>query len=95
MNATLQMVGYFIIIVIAIILMEMLGVPVIVVLTKGDALNMPAFKLLKDEGLTMVEAMSRVPDVAAQMLSKYKLNIESQLNGTKYPPRVYLPMASE
>ena len=93
MNAILEMVGYFFIIVI--ILMELLGVPVIAVLTKGDSLNIPAFQLLKDRGLTMAEAMSRVPDVAAQMLSKHKLKIESQLNGKKYPPKAYLPMASE
>ena len=95
MNAILEMVGYFLIIVIIIILMELFGVPVIAVLTKGDALNIPAFQLLKDEGLKGGEAMQRVPDVAAQMLSKHKLNIESQLKGKKYPPKAYLPMASE
>ena len=95
MNAILEMVGYFFIIVIIIILMELFGVPVIAVLTKGDTLNIPAFQLLKDKGLTMAEAMLRVPDVAAQMLSKHKLKIESQLNGKKYPPKVYLPVASE
>ena len=90
------MVGYFFIIVIIIlILMELFGVPVIAVLTKGDALNIPAFILLKDKGLTMVEAVQRAPDVAAQMLCKYKSNIESQLNGKKYPPKACLVMASE
>ena len=94
MNAILEMVGYFIIVII-IILMELFEVPVIAVLTKGDALNIPAFQDLKDEGLTMAEAMLRVPDVAAQMLIRHKLNIESQLNDKKYPPKAYLPMASE
>ena len=93
MNAIQEMVGYFFIRVI--ILMEFLGVPVIAVLTKGDTLNIPAFQLLKDRGLTVAEAMSKVPDIAAQMLSKHKLNIESHLNGKKYPPKAYLPMASE
>ena len=95
MNAILEMVGYFFIIVIVIFLMELFGVPVIAVLTKGDTLNIPAFKLLKDEGLTMAEAIPRAPDVAAQMLSKHKLNIESQLKDKNYPPKAYLPMASE
>ena len=95
MNAILEMVGYFFIIVIIIILMELFGVPVIAVLTKADTLNIPAFQLLKDKGLTMAQAMLKVPDVAAQMLSKHKLKIESQLNGKKYPPKAYLPMASE
>ena len=94
MNAILEMVGYFFIIVIIIILMELFGVPVIAVLTKADALNIPAFQLLKDEGLKGAEAMQRVPDIAAQMLSKHELNIESQLNGKKYHPKAYLSMAS-
>ena len=95
MNAILEMVGYFFIIVIVIFLMELFGVPVIAVLTKGDTLKIPAVQLLKDRGLTMAEAMSRVPDVAAQMLSKHKLKIESQLNDKRYPPKAYLPMVSE
>ena len=64
-------------------------------LTRGDTLNLPALEQLEEEGLTMAEAMPRVPDVAAQMLSKHKLNIESHLNGTKYHPKAYLSMASE
>ena len=95
MNAILEIVSYFFIIVIVIILMELFGAPVIAVLTKGDVLKIPAFQLLRDEGLKGAEAMQRVPDVAAQMLSKLKLNIESLLNGMKYPPKAYLPMASE
>ena len=95
MNAILEMVGYFFIIVTIIILMELFGVPVIAVLTKGDTLNIPAFGLLRDKGFKGAEAMKRAPDVAAQMLSKHKLNIESQLNGKKYPPKAYLPMASK
>ena len=64
-------------------------------LTKGDTLNILAFKLLKDVGLTMAEAMPRVPDVAAQMLMRHKLNIETQLNDKKYPPKAYVAMTSE
>ena len=64
-------------------------------LTKGDALDLPALELLEEEGLTITEAMSRVADVAAQILSQEQRKIESQLNTKKYPPKAYLSMASE
>ena len=69
--------------------------PVIAVLTKGDTLDLPAFEQLEDEGLTVADAMPKVADVAAQILTQQKMKIESQLNGKKYPPKAYLPMASE
>ena len=69
--------------------------PVIAVLTKGDTLDLPALELLEEEGLTITEAMPRVADVAAQILSKQKKKIESELNTTKYPPKAYLAMASK
>ena len=50
---------------------------------------------MQKEGLTMKEAKPKAADVAAQMLSTLKGEIESELNGKKYPPKVYLPMASE
>ena len=64
-------------------------------LTKGDTLNLPAFERLEEEGLTIAEAMPRVADVAAQILSQQKMKIESQLKDKKYPPKAYLPMASK
>ena len=67
----------------------------IAVLTKGDALDLPALELLEEEGLTITEAMPRVADVAAQILSQEQRKIESQLNTKKYPPKAYLSMASE
>ena len=70
-------------------------VPVIAVLTKIDTLNLPALEHLEEEGLTIAEAMPRVADVAAHILSQQQMKIESQLKGKKYPPKVYLPMASE
>ena len=69
--------------------------PVIAVLTKGDTLNLPAFEQLEEEGVTMAEAMSRIADVAAQILIQQQMKLESQLKGKKYPPKAYLPMASE
>ena len=64
-------------------------------LTKGDTLKLPAFQQLEEEGLTMAEAMPRVADVAAQILIQQQMKLESQLKGKKYPPKAYLPMASE
>ena len=71
------------------------GVPVIAVLTKADALKLPALNQLMREGLAMREAKPRVGEFAAEMLRKLKARIESQLNGCKYPPKAYLSMASE
>ena len=64
-------------------------------LTKGDTLSLPAFEQLEDMGFTMTEARPRVADVAAQILSQEQKRIESKLKGKKYPPKAYLPMASE
>ena len=64
-------------------------------LTKCDTLELPAFEQLEEEGLTITEAMPRVADVAAQILSKQKRKIEGGLNTKKYPPKAYLPVASE
>ena len=69
--------------------------PVIVVLTKGDALDLFALELLREDGLTITEAKPKVAAVATQILSQEKKRIESELNTKKYPPKAYLPMASE
>ena len=64
-------------------------------LTKADTLNLPALEHLEEEGLTWDEAMPKVADVAAQILSQQQMKIESELKGMKYPPKAYLAMASE
>ena len=64
-------------------------------LTKGDALDLPALELLEEKGLTITEAMPRVADVATHILSQEERRIKSQLNTKKYPPKAYLSMASE
>jgi len=71
-------------------------VPVIAVLTKADTLRSPAIgQLVEEEGLTVREAMPRAEELAAEMLSKLRARIESQLSDCKYPPKAYLSMASE
>ena len=68
----------------------------IVVLTKADALELPALgQLMEEEGLTVKEAKPRVKELAADMSSKLRGRIESQLGGCKYPPKAYLTMSSE
>ena len=56
----------------------------IVVFTRADASNLPA-----------LIAKQRVEEFAAEMLSKLRASIESQLSGCKYPPKAYLSMDSE
>ena len=73
------------------------GVPVIAVLTKADALNVPAFHQLKKECQGICEEL-RVEDVtstASQLLNNLRGKIESQLKDSKYPPKAYLSLASE
>ena len=66
----------------------------IAVLTKADALKLPAVcQLMREEGLTMREVMPRVEEYALQLLEKLRKGIEIQLNGRKYPPKIYLSMA--
>ena len=73
-----------------------LGVPVIAVLTKADALKLPAAQqLMEEQGLTMKEAMPKVADFAAQMLSELRRRVENELRGSKYPPKDYVSMSSK
>ena len=68
----------------------------IVVLTKANALKVPAVdQLMRQEGLTMRVVMPRVADFAAQMLSKLRRGVENQLNSSKYPPKAYISMTSK
>ena len=65
-------------------------------LTKADSLRLPALnQLMRESGLTMREARPRAGEFAAEMLSKLRTKIESQLSGCKYPPKAYLSVASE
>ena len=54
----------------------------IAVLTKADALMLPALnQLMREKGLTMREAKPRAGEFAEKMLSKLRARIESQLSG--------------
>ena len=73
------------------------AVPVIAVLTKADALKIPALsQLMKEKGLTSWrEAKPMVDEFVIEMLRKLRTRIESQLSGYKYPPNAYITMASK
>ena len=87
------MVSYFIVINIVNFIVG--AVPVIVVLTKADALKLPAAYQLMKKGLTMAEAIPRAAGLAIQLLSNVRGKIESELNGSKYPPKGYISTASK
>ena len=94
MNATQKMVSYFIMINIVNFIVG--AVPVIVVLTKADALKLPAVcQLMSEEGLTMREVMPRVEDYAASLLGILRGRIKIQLSGCKYPPKGYISVAGK
>ncbi|KAL4075175.1 hypothetical protein V8B97DRAFT_1896760 [Scleroderma yunnanense] len=69
------------------------NVPVIVVLTKADAMELEAIGQLRDEGLTMKEARSQAGELAKQLLTEMKTQIEDQLAGCKHHPNNYLALS--
>ncbi|KIM55621.1 hypothetical protein SCLCIDRAFT_1221021, partial [Scleroderma citrinum Foug A] len=68
-------------------------VPVIVLLTKADAMEGKAIGQLRDEGMQMKEAMLGAGSLAIQILSEVIMKIRNQLDGCKYPPKDYLSMS--
>jgi len=70
-------------------------VPVIVVLTKADAMEGQAIGRLREQGMSMRDAMQNAGSLAPQILSEVRTKIESKLNGCKYPPKTYLSLSGE
>ena len=70
-------------------------VPVIVVLTKADALELVAIGKLREEGLSMKDAIPKAKSVAAQHLGNVQSRVRNQLDGCKYPPKAYVSLSSE
>ena len=70
-------------------------VPVIVLLTKADAIRGQAIGQLRDEGMQMKEAMLRAGSLAPQILSEINTKIKNQLEQCKYKPKKYLSLGSE
>ncbi|KAI6158946.1 hypothetical protein EDD17DRAFT_930063 [Pisolithus thermaeus] len=64
-------------------------VPVIVLLTKVDALYLAAVEELVDGGLTIMEAKERAGEKQGELLEKWLAHIKMELNKCKFPPRDY------
>ena len=69
--------------------------PVIVLLTKADAMEGQAIGRLRDEGMQMEEAMLKAGSLAPQILSEVRRKIKNQLDECKYPPKDYLSLGGE
>ncbi|KAG6332285.1 hypothetical protein ID866_6802 [Astraeus odoratus] len=69
------------------------NVPVMVLLTKADALDFMAIEQLIDEGLTVEEAKQGAKELAYQILQKGIQRIKTILETCNFPPRIYLPLA--
>ncbi|KAI6015416.1 hypothetical protein BKA83DRAFT_4341667 [Pisolithus microcarpus] len=67
-------------------------VPVVVLLTKVDALNLAAFEELLDEGLEEEEAERRATEREFKLLEHWKTHIKHELEQCKFPPKFYLPL---
>ncbi|KAI5991165.1 GTP-binding protein [Pisolithus albus] len=67
-------------------------VPVVVLLTKVDALNLTAFEELLDDGLEIEEAERRATERESQLLEKWQAHIKHELDQCKFPPKFYLPL---
>ena len=72
-----------------------MAVPVIVLLTKADAMKGQAIGQLRDEGVQMKEAMLGAGSLATQILGKVSTKIRNQLGRCRYPPKSYLAMNGE
>ncbi|KAI5994061.1 hypothetical protein F5J12DRAFT_857476 [Pisolithus orientalis] len=65
--------------------------PVIVLLTKVDALNFAAIEELLDEGMEMEEAEERATERESLLLEKWHTHIKQRLD-CKFPPKMYLTL---
>ena len=72
-----------------------LAVPVIVLLTKADAMKGQAIGQLRDEGMQIKEAILQAGSLATQILSEVSTKIRNQLSRCLYPPKNYLSMSGE
>ncbi|KAI6151284.1 hypothetical protein BKA82DRAFT_4125944 [Pisolithus tinctorius] len=65
-------------------------VPVIVLLTKADTLNLDAVQQLRRRGLTLDDAMREAPEVETQLRNSCLEKIKQRLDEMKFPPQNYL-----
>ncbi|KAI6124694.1 GTP-binding protein [Pisolithus croceorrhizus] len=67
-------------------------VPVIVLLTKADALHFTAVIELLDGGLEIAEARERAAEKQGELLEKWLAHIKQELDKCKYPPKGYVTL---
>ncbi|KAI6116643.1 GTP-binding protein [Pisolithus croceorrhizus] len=67
-------------------------VPVIVLLTKVDALYLTAVRELLDGGLAIAEAKARAVEKQGELLEKWLTHIKHELDKCKYPPKGYVTL---
>ncbi|KIN93024.1 hypothetical protein M404DRAFT_1009248 [Pisolithus tinctorius Marx 270] len=67
-------------------------VPVVVLLTKVDALHLAAIEELLDEGLEMEEAKKRATERETLLLEKWQTHIKQILDQCQFPPKMYLAL---
>ncbi|KIO06247.1 hypothetical protein M404DRAFT_999461 [Pisolithus tinctorius Marx 270] len=70
-------------------------VPVIVLLTKADTLNLDAVQELMKRGLTIDDAMKEAPEVEKQLQKGCLEKIRGWLNELKFPPQSYVMLTGE
>ncbi|KAI5982153.1 GTP-binding protein [Pisolithus marmoratus] len=64
-------------------------VPVIVLVTKVDALYLTAIRELLDVGLTIAEAKARATEKQGELLEKWLGHVKHELKMCKFPPKGY------
>ncbi|KAI6147661.1 GTP-binding protein [Pisolithus tinctorius] len=67
-------------------------VPVILVLTKVDTLNLDAIGELEDEGWKIEEAQGKIAEKERELLEKWLGYIKHRLGRCKFPPRGYVSL---
>ncbi|KAI6042729.1 hypothetical protein EDC04DRAFT_878201 [Pisolithus marmoratus] len=65
-------------------------VPVIVVLTKTDALHLPAMEKLLDEGIAVDKAKEMAAEKEKELLEKWHAHIKGILANCEFPPKAYI-----
>ena len=74
-------------------LLSLSSVPVIVVFTKFDALDAAAFGELRDQGMSIQEAVALAPEHAKEIFKRN--GYYSRLQAMKFPPRNFVCMQGE
>ncbi|KAI6156425.1 GTP-binding protein [Pisolithus thermaeus] len=68
------------------------NVPVIVLLTKCDSLEVDAIQELQDEGLQIEDAPEKIAEKERELLEKWRAHIQYELDKCKYPPKGYVTL---